>query len=452
MSRHVGVRVPENLGQHVDGHAVFDGHAGEGVAGTVGGQHLVDAAHGRDFLHVGVHPLVARRREHPGAGEARLVVLVAAQDFECGRKQRDAAHHGCFLAGLVNPPAPLVVLREVFAPQVVGVGECQSRQAAEDEDVADAGQPVVELLVGQQFQFVRREVFFGLHLVFLELVVAERIFRNPLVAQAVEDEVAQTVHDGNRPVVAAAVSGLQEEVEAVQELVVHPLDGNVFGLAAPGEILFQVAQQPFVLVGRTLRDAYAHLALPPLRVVGKARDEHHRVAGRVQVALLDLRSIGRIAFGQQFGADVDDFDAEIVQSLVDLNGQLVRPHRTLLVLVPRFGIAVALGVDLLPEPSGRNTCEDGRQPVLFRSSFSHQEKDGKCLLSHDVEILGVNKTPAREIYCDVKRSKTAHYSRIRERALPNGSFLGSAPFRVPASLPRTAFRFRFGKSTETFAK
>ena len=82
-------------------------------------------------------------------------------------KQRDAAHHGGLLAGLVNPPAALVVLREVFAPQVVGVGECQPRQAAEDENVADAGQPVVERLAGQQFQFMRREVLLGLHLVLL---------------------------------------------------------------------------------------------------------------------------------------------------------------------------------------------------------------------------------------------------------------------------------------------
>ena len=52
----------------------------------------------------------------------------------------------------MDPPPPLVVLREVLAPQVVGVGEGQPRQAAEDEDVADAGQPVVELLAGQQFQ------------------------------------------------------------------------------------------------------------------------------------------------------------------------------------------------------------------------------------------------------------------------------------------------------------
>ena len=358
---------------------------------AVGGQHLVDAAHGRDLLHVGIHLLVARRGKHAPASEARLVPLVAAQDFERGRKQRDAAHDGGLFARLVDPPPPLVVLREVLAPQVVGVGEGQPRQAAEDEDVADAGQPVVELLAGQQFQFMRRKVLFGLHLVLFEFIVAERIFRDPLVAQAVEDEVAQTVHDGDRPVVAAAVGGLQEEVEAVQKLVVHPFDGNVLGFAALGEILFEIAQQPLVFVCRALRDAHAHFGLPPLHIVGKARNEHHRVARRVQVALFDLRGIGRIALGQQFGADVDDFYAEIVQSFVDLNGQLVRSHRAFFVLVPRFGIAVALGVDLLPEPSGRNACEDGREPVLFLPPFPHQEKNGKCLLSHDVEILGLTK-------------------------------------------------------------
>ena len=65
VARHVGIRVSENLGQHVDRHAVLDGHAGEGVADAVGGQYLIDAAHGRDLFHVGVHLLVARRGEHP---------------------------------------------------------------------------------------------------------------------------------------------------------------------------------------------------------------------------------------------------------------------------------------------------------------------------------------------------------------------------------------------------
>ena len=346
VARHVGVRVAENLGQHVDRHPVFDGHAGEGVAGAVGGQHLVDAAHGRDLLHVGVHLLVARRGKHAPASEARLVPLVAAQDFERGRKQRDAAHDGGLFARLVDPPPPLVVLREVFAPQVVGVGEGQPRQAAEDEDVADACQPAVELLTGQQFQFMRREVLFGLHLVLFEFIVAERIFRDPLVAQAVEDEVAQTVHDGDRPVVAAAVGGLQEEVEAVQKLVVHPFNGNILGFAALGEILFEVAQQPLVLVCRALRDAHAH-------------------------------------FGRPF---------RIRKRMVKVS----------------------------------------------------------CLITRD--ILRIDKTSARKLYCGVKRSKTMYcglkrwQSRFRKpkSALPT--------FLPPNSFLRLAFRFRFGESVETFAK
>lgn len=82
----------------------------------------------------------------------------------------------------------------MFAPQVVGIGEGQSRKAAEDKDVADTGQPMVELLAGQDFQLAGREVLFGLRLILLELVVAERVFGNPFVAQAVEYEVAKFIN------------------------------------------------------------------------------------------------------------------------------------------------------------------------------------------------------------------------------------------------------------------
>lgn len=313
---------------------------------AVGGQHLVDAAHGRDLLHVGIHLLVARRGKHAPASEARLVPLVAAQDFERGRKQRDAAHDGGLFARLVDPPPPLVVLREVLAPQVVGVGEGQPRQAAEDEDVADAGQPVVELLAGQQFQFMRRKVLFGLHLVLFEFIVAERIFRDPLVAQAVEDEVAQTVHDGDRPVVAAAVGGLQEEVEAVQKLVVHPFNGNILGFAALGEILFEVAQQPLVLVCRALRDAHAH-------------------------------------FGRSF---------RIRKRMVKVS----------------------------------------------------------CLITRD--ILRIDKTSARKLYCGVKRSKTMYCGLKRWQSCFRKPKSSLSTFLPPNSFLRLAFRFRFGESVETFAK
>lgn len=172
-------------------------------------------------------------------------------------------------------------------------------------------------------------------------------------------------------------------VEAVQKLVVHSLDGDVLGLAALGEILFQLAQQPFILVGRALRDAHAHFGLPPFRIVGKARYEHHRVAGRVQVALLDLRSIGRIAFGQQFGMDAQKLYTEFVDHFIDFQCYTVRSHHPLLLLVPQFGPALAMEVELLSQTARGDAGVNRRQPVLFRPSFSHQEKDGKSFLSHN---------------------------------------------------------------------
>ena len=99
---------------------------------------------------------------------------------------------------------------------------------------------MVELLAGQDLQLAGREVLFGLRLILLELVVAEGILGNPFVAQTVEYEVTQTVHDGHGTVVAAAVCRLQEEAESVEKLVVHPLDGNVLLRTALGEILFQI--------------------------------------------------------------------------------------------------------------------------------------------------------------------------------------------------------------------
>lgn len=113
-----------------------------------------------------------------------------------------------------------------------------------------------------------------------------------------------------------------------------------------------------------MRDAYAHLALPPLRIVGKARDEHHRVAGRVQVTLLDLRRIGRIAFGQQFGADVQNLHAEFVEHFIDFLREAARAHYAFLFLVPQFGLAFAMEIELLPQ-TARSDAGPSRSFSVF---------------------------------------------------------------------------------------
>ncbi|WP_418389123.1 hypothetical protein, partial [Alistipes finegoldii] len=93
----------------------------------------------------------------------------------------------------------------------------------------------------------------------------------------------------------------------------------------------------------------------------------------------------------------------------------------------------------------------GASPFFFGRPFRIRKRmaNVSCLMTLK---FGVNKTPARENYYGVKRRKTTHCIYIRERISPNGPFFGSVPFRAPASLPQTAFRFRFGESAEAFAK
>ena len=142
------------------------------------------------------------------------------------------------------------------------------------------------------------------------------------------------------------MGGLQEEVEAVQKLVVHPFDGNVLGFAALGEILFEVAQQPLVLVCRALRDAHAH-------------------------------------FGRPF---------RIRKRMVKVS----------------------------------------------------------CLITRD--ILRIDKTSARKLYCGVKRSKTMYCGLKRWQSCFRKPKSSLPTFLPPNSFLRLAFRFRFGESVETFAK
>ena len=61
--RHVGIRVSENLRQHVDRHPVLYGQASECMAGAVRRQFFVQSADRGDFGHIGIHLLITRNRQ-----------------------------------------------------------------------------------------------------------------------------------------------------------------------------------------------------------------------------------------------------------------------------------------------------------------------------------------------------------------------------------------------------
>lgn len=73
-----------------------------------------------------------------------------------------------------------------------------------------------------------------------------------------------------------------------------------------------------------------------------------------------------------------------------------------------------------------------------------------CLITRD--ILRIDKTSAKKLYCSVKCSKTMYCEpkrwqfRFRKPKSPLPTFL------PPGGFPQIAFRFRFGGSVEAFAK
>ena len=64
-----------------------------------------------------------------------LIQGLIAQTFTIGRKE---------ISKWYSSNKAMEETRTIKLEHMVGVGECQPRQAAEDEDVADAGQPAVE--------------------------------------------------------------------------------------------------------------------------------------------------------------------------------------------------------------------------------------------------------------------------------------------------------------------
>lgn len=80
---------------------------------------------------------------------------------------------------------------------------------------------------------------------------------------------------------------------------------------------------------------------------------------------------------------VDDFDAELVEHFIDFQRETARAYHSLLLLVPQFGPAFAMEVEFLPQTARSDAGVNRRQTILFRSSFPHEEKDGKSFLSHN---------------------------------------------------------------------
>lgn len=74
----------------------------------------------------------------------------------------------------------------------------------------------------------------------LELIVSERVFLDPLVAQAVTGEVLDAIEQIHSVVVLASVGCLQKGIEPVEKLVTDRREQNILSLVMCSDIFFQI--------------------------------------------------------------------------------------------------------------------------------------------------------------------------------------------------------------------
>lgn len=147
--RHVGIRMPEDFCDDVDGHAVFDGQRGERMPRAMRREILRNIADSRQLLQVGIHLRIGGHRQQLTPGFAGLVGFVPLQYPNRLRQQRHTAHYRRLFPRLVNPYRTLFVGRDMLLAQMVRIRKGQSRkgrkkhQSKGDRNKENQTQPVV---------------------------------------------------------------------------------------------------------------------------------------------------------------------------------------------------------------------------------------------------------------------------------------------------------------------
>lgn len=138
---------------------------------------------------------------------------------------------------------------------MVGIGKSHPRKTTKCENVADALQLfILDSFVDQDFQLGFRKVNFIFVSFLFHPEIPKRVFIDPFVADAVENEILNTAQQVDRSVRFAEVCCLQKSVEAIDIGIVQGREQNIVLFVLCHRIFFQVAQYPVILVCRQLGD------------------------------------------------------------------------------------------------------------------------------------------------------------------------------------------------------
>ena len=220
MPSHVGIGVPEHLGDILDSRTACECQSGEGMPCAVCRKILANTAYIRQLLQICVHFLIAAYRKQNTVYLTVRIILVTRQNLPCCVQQRNVAHISGFLTCLANPLRAVDVRNDVFRFQLLDIRKGQSGQAAESENIAYLRQTHnLYLFVEQDFQFVLfEEVPF--HRFQMKPDLSERVFLQLPLNQSDTDDFLEIHQVFGRRVMAAFTNGLE-----IKFVILHELSG-----------------------------------------------------------------------------------------------------------------------------------------------------------------------------------------------------------------------------------
>lgn len=401
--RHVGIRMPEDFCDDVDGHAVFDGQRGERMPRAMRREILRNIADSRQLLQVGIHLRIGGHRQQLTPGFAGLVGFVPLQYPNRLRQQRHTAHYRRLFPRLVNPYRTLFVGRDMLLAQMVRIRKGQSRQGTETEHVPDTVEPVVgHRFSEQRIQFLSGQRNLDVRFIHLHLIVPKRVLLDPFVADGIEDKVLQTAQQVDRPVVPTVVGRLHEGIQSVDIRIIDRIQRQVVFPVLSFRVFGHIAQQAMVFVRRELSDTYSDFSLPFVAVFRKFGKKHPRTAIRIFKALFDGEAVRLFTLTNQPVVGRKDICPITGDDIVDSKVYLVFVKRTFEPLVPALRLDLTAGVDFGREARSGDTGIDGCFALLGNFGLFAEENHGKCRSAHG--CMGLNRLNVCSI--EILRRKT----------------------------------------------
>ena len=369
--RRADTRMAEHLRDHLDRDTLREGQRrGEGVAGRMEGDRLLDLGTAHQVGQAAVAPAVARQRKDRPIGK---VGGVFAQDGE--RKVEEAHLDG--LSRLVTcrlDPVATADMAHMADAQLHQINERKPRKAAEQKAVADEPMGRRQPFEGNQaHQLIGRQEV-ARHKLAPQLEVGKEVGDRIALRSRTRKEVFERGEIDPHRVTTACAVALQVGVKAGEEVVIQLAEQQITALISGLQEAFEVELHGMVAVERRAAARDIDLLFKALTMTAEEVKERGLIRIGHKEAFAHHRRGGTEVLALQLGVAVEGALVEAVEVSVDMDHLGIAPYGAVLLTIPRRGRDREAGRELCTLTVERNTPHDRRIAVgLQRIAFEVEE-------------------------------------------------------------------------------